>query len=104
MDHKNLTFSNFTTDRVTRWRLIVEEYGPKIVYLPGKKIISLPMLSLAYQNLSRMMNQHFLKKSLHWMNKLTHFQSPSMLFPRHNSPIRRFNGALQTMTQTSKQE
>jgi hypothetical protein len=35
-DHKNLTFSNFTTDRVTRWRLIVEEYGPKIVYLPGK--------------------------------------------------------------------
>jgi hypothetical protein len=36
MDHKNLTFSNFTTDRVTRWRLIVEEYGPKIVYLPGK--------------------------------------------------------------------
>jgi hypothetical protein len=36
MDHKNLTFSNFTTDRVTCWRLIVEEYGPKIVYLPGK--------------------------------------------------------------------
>jgi hypothetical protein len=35
-DHKNLTFSNFTTDRVTCWRLIVEEYGPKIVYLPGK--------------------------------------------------------------------
>jgi hypothetical protein len=35
-DHKNLTFSNFTTDRVTRWRLIVEEYGPKIVYLPSK--------------------------------------------------------------------
>jgi hypothetical protein len=38
-DHKNLTFSNFTTDRVTRWRLIVEEYGPKIVYLPGKRNI-----------------------------------------------------------------
>jgi hypothetical protein len=35
-DHKNLTFSNFTTDCVTRWQLIVEEYGPKIVYLPGK--------------------------------------------------------------------
>jgi hypothetical protein len=36
MDHKNLTFSNFTNDHVTRWRLIVEEYGPTIVYLPGK--------------------------------------------------------------------
>jgi hypothetical protein len=35
-DHKNLTFSNFTTDHVTRWRLIVEEYGPNIVYLPRK--------------------------------------------------------------------
>jgi hypothetical protein len=44
-DHKNLTFSNFTTDRVTRWRLIVEEYGPKIVYLPGKRNIIADALS-----------------------------------------------------------
>jgi hypothetical protein len=36
MDHKNLTFSNFTTNCVTHWQLIVEDYGPKIVYLPGK--------------------------------------------------------------------
>ena len=49
-DHKNLTFANFTTDSVTRWRVIVEEYGPKIVYLPGKTNIiadalsSLPMI------------------------------------------------------------
>jgi hypothetical protein len=35
-NHKNLTFSNFTTHHVTRWQLIVEEYGPNIVYLPGK--------------------------------------------------------------------
>jgi hypothetical protein len=34
MDHKNLTFANFNTDRVRRWQLIVEEYGPEIVYLP----------------------------------------------------------------------
>jgi hypothetical protein len=33
-DHKNLTFANFNTDRVHRWQLIVEEYGPEIVYLP----------------------------------------------------------------------
>jgi hypothetical protein len=38
-DHKNLTFSNFMTNCVTRWRLIVEEYGPNIVYLPGKRNI-----------------------------------------------------------------
>jgi hypothetical protein len=34
-DHKNLTFANFNTDCVCHWRLIVEEYGPEIVYLPG---------------------------------------------------------------------
>jgi hypothetical protein len=34
-DHKNLTFANFNTDCVHHWRLIVEEYEPEIVYLPG---------------------------------------------------------------------
>ena len=44
-DHKNLTFASFTTDRVTRWRLIVEEYGPRIIYLPGKHNIIADALS-----------------------------------------------------------
>jgi hypothetical protein len=35
-DHRNLTLSNFTTNCITRWQLIVEEYGPNIVYLPSK--------------------------------------------------------------------
>jgi hypothetical protein len=78
-DHKNLTFSNFTTNRVTGWWLIVEEYGPKLSTFPANTI-SLPMLSLAYQNLSPITNQHFLKKPLHLTNKPTHFQSPLMLF------------------------
>jgi RNase H-like domain found in reverse transcriptase len=34
-DHKNLTFDNFTTDRVRRWRIIAEEYGPEIIYIKG---------------------------------------------------------------------
>ncbi len=34
-NHKNLTFANFNTDCVRCWQLIVEEYGPEIVYLPG---------------------------------------------------------------------
>jgi RNase H-like domain found in reverse transcriptase len=44
-DHKNLTFANFNTDRVRRWRLIVEEYGPKIIYLEGKKNVVADFLS-----------------------------------------------------------
>ena len=44
-DHKSLTFANFTTNRVTRWRLIVEEHGPKITYLPSKTNIIADALS-----------------------------------------------------------
>ena len=44
-DHKNLTFSNFTTDRVRHWRLIVEEYCPEIIYFPGTKNVVPDFLS-----------------------------------------------------------
>jgi hypothetical protein len=51
-----------------------------------------------------MINQHFLKKSWHLINSSLHFQLLLMSFPKHNLPITRFNSALQTMTQTLKQE
>ena len=36
-DHKNLTRDalGLTSDRVYRWRLIIEEYGPEILYIKG---------------------------------------------------------------------
>jgi hypothetical protein len=36
-DHKNLTFSTFQADRTIRWRLFVEEFGPKFYYIKGEK-------------------------------------------------------------------
>ena len=34
-DHKNYTFSKFSTQRVMRWRLILEDYGVKFQYIKG---------------------------------------------------------------------
>jgi hypothetical protein len=34
-DHKNLTHENFNTERVLRWRLLLEEFNPKLVYIKG---------------------------------------------------------------------
>ncbi len=36
-DHKNLTFANLNCCCVLCWKLFVEEYGPIILYHPGKK-------------------------------------------------------------------
>ena len=35
-DHRNLTYKNFNTDRVMRWRLAIEEYGPELIYIKGE--------------------------------------------------------------------
>ena len=44
-DHKNLTYANFNTDRVIRWRLIIEEYGPDLRYIEGPKNVVADALS-----------------------------------------------------------
>jgi RNase H-like domain found in reverse transcriptase len=44
-DHKNLTCKNFNTERVMRWRLILEEYGPELHYIKGESNVVADALS-----------------------------------------------------------
>ena len=44
-DHLNLTYKNFNTERVIRWRLILEEYGPELRYIKGSNNVVADALS-----------------------------------------------------------
>ena len=44
-DHKNLVYKHFNTERVMRWRLIIEEFGPKLTYIKGEHNIVADTLS-----------------------------------------------------------
>ena len=35
-DNRNLTYKMFNTERVIRWRLILEEFGPELKYVKGE--------------------------------------------------------------------
>ena len=44
-DHQNLTYANLTTERVLRWRLYIEEFGPLLEHIPGEKNVVADALS-----------------------------------------------------------
>ena len=44
-DHKNLTCKNVNTERVMRWRLILEEFGPELKYIKGENNVVADALS-----------------------------------------------------------
>jgi len=54
-DHKNLVHKHFNTERVVRWRLLLEEFGPKLTHVKGMNNIfadALCRLKIAEEELS----------------------------------------------------
>eukprot|EP00957_Ditylum_brightwellii_P045630 3462274-Ditylum_brightwellii.AAC.1 len=35
IDHKNLTYKNFNTERVVQWRMVIEDFGSELMYIKG---------------------------------------------------------------------
>ena len=55
--------TNNTTPRVMRWRLLIEEFGPKLIYLPGVNNIVADCLSiLEYKDNNNIMDHFALGK------------------------------------------
>jgi hypothetical protein len=44
-DHKNLLYEKMASDRVMRWRLLIEEYGPEFQHVAGEKNVVADALS-----------------------------------------------------------
>jgi hypothetical protein len=44
-DHLNILYGKLSNDRITRWRLLQEEYGPTYVHIAGKNNIIADALS-----------------------------------------------------------
>jgi hypothetical protein len=39
-DHLNILYDKLSNDRITRWRLLLEEYGPKYVHIAGGGLVA----------------------------------------------------------------
>ena len=55
-DHQNLTYKNFNTERVMRWRLLIEEFGPELIYIKGTSNVvadALSRLNITSEPMSR---------------------------------------------------
>ena len=44
-DHKNIVFGKLSNDRIARWRLLLEEYGPTYVHIKGSDNVVADALS-----------------------------------------------------------
>ena len=101
-DHKNLTCKTFNTDRVLRWKLILEKYIPDMEYIPGVNNIAVDALSILPAN----MNQETAHESMYameTMSKLSNIEElPYGMFPLSFKLIDRYQPKQPFLTETHK--
>jgi len=85
-DHKNLSFERFQSERVLRWRLLLEEFNYEFKYTPGKDNVVADMLSRypvinlnekSFEELTNVDEQHAFP--LDFMNISTHQTKDELL-------------------------
>ena len=68
-DHRNLTYKNFNTARVMRWRLAIEEYAPELIYIKGEKNVVADALSRLATKEDPLPNIEFISEQFGFDNK-----------------------------------
>jgi transposase InsO family protein len=63
-DHKNLLYQKMATDRVIRWRLLIEEYGATFEHVSGTKNIVADALSRLDADFDKVMEPHLTKSEM----------------------------------------
>jgi hypothetical protein len=63
-DHKNLLYQKMATDRVIRWRLLLEEYGATFEHVKGTKNIVADALSRLDADFETVMEPHLTKPEM----------------------------------------
>eukprot|EP00957_Ditylum_brightwellii_P021434 1617370-Ditylum_brightwellii.AAC.1 len=44
-DHKNLTYKNFNTERTVCWRMVIEDFGPELIFIKGNDNVVADVMS-----------------------------------------------------------
>ena len=94
-------YKTFNTERVMRWRLILEEFGPELIYIPGKKNIvadSLSRLEIAEDTKPVKAEVHALAEHF----ALTKEDAPDMAHPTNYKTIMEFQQKDKNLLETAK--